>query len=66
MRPLETYRSGFHNPGLHGNLHLLQRTFMIPGIACRENYGLERMDQIKFAILETHGGISIIPSDAKA
>jgi uncharacterized membrane protein YcaP (DUF421 family) len=34
--------------------------------SARENHGLERMDQIKFAILETHGGISIIPSEAKA
>lgn len=34
--------------------------------SAREHHGLERMDQIKFAILETHGGISIIPSEAKA
>lgn len=34
--------------------------------SAREKHGLERMDQIKFAILETHGGISIIPSEAKA
>ncbi len=34
--------------------------------SARENYGLERMDQIKFAILETHGGISIIPSEARS
>jgi uncharacterized membrane protein YcaP (DUF421 family) len=33
--------------------------------SAREHHGLERMDQIKFAILETHGGISIIPSEAK-
>jgi uncharacterized membrane protein YcaP (DUF421 family) len=32
--------------------------------SARENHGLERMDQIKFAILETHGGISIVPSEA--
>jgi uncharacterized membrane protein YcaP (DUF421 family) len=34
--------------------------------SAREHHGLERMDQIKFAILETHGGISIIPSEAKS
>jgi uncharacterized membrane protein YcaP (DUF421 family) len=33
--------------------------------SARENYGLERMDQIKFAILETDGGISIIPREGK-
>lgn len=34
--------------------------------SARENHGLERMDQIKFAILETHGGISIVPSEARS
>lgn len=29
--------------------------------AARESQGLERMDQIKYAILERHGKISIIP-----
>jgi uncharacterized membrane protein YcaP (DUF421 family) len=29
--------------------------------SAREAHGLERMDQIKFAILECHGGISIVP-----
>jgi len=29
--------------------------------AARENQGLERLDQIKYAVLERHGGISIIP-----
>lgn len=29
--------------------------------AARERQGLERMDQIKFAVLERSGGISIIP-----
>jgi uncharacterized membrane protein YcaP (DUF421 family) len=29
--------------------------------AARESQGLERMDQIKYAVLETSGGISIIP-----
>jgi uncharacterized membrane protein YcaP (DUF421 family) len=29
--------------------------------AARENYGLERMDQIRHAILERDGQISIIP-----
>jgi len=31
--------------------------------AAREKHGLERLEQIKFAILEQHGGISIIPFD---
>lgn len=29
--------------------------------AARESQGLERMDQIKWAVLETSGGISIVP-----
>jgi uncharacterized membrane protein YcaP (DUF421 family) len=29
--------------------------------AARERQGLERMDQIKYAVLERSGGISIIP-----
>ena len=29
--------------------------------AARESHGLERMDQIKYAVLETSGAISIIP-----
>ena len=29
--------------------------------AARENHGLERLDQIKYAVLERSGGISIIP-----
>ena len=33
--------------------------------SAREAHGLERMDQIKFAILECHGGISIVPNEAR-
>jgi uncharacterized membrane protein YcaP (DUF421 family) len=29
--------------------------------SARENHGLERLDQIKYAVLERSGGISIIP-----
>ena len=29
--------------------------------SARQNHGLERMEQIKYAVLETNGGISIIP-----
>ena len=29
----------------------------------REKHGLERLEQFKYAILERHGGISVIPSD---
>jgi uncharacterized membrane protein YcaP (DUF421 family) len=29
----------------------------------REKHGLERLDQFKYAILERHGGISVIPTD---
>jgi uncharacterized membrane protein YcaP (DUF421 family) len=29
--------------------------------AARRHHGLERMDQIKYAVLESNGGISIIP-----
>ena len=31
--------------------------------AGREKHGLERLEQFKYAILERHGGISVIPSD---
>ena len=31
--------------------------------AARERHGLERLDQIKFAVLERSGGISIIPME---
>src|SRR5829696_1071094 len=31
--------------------------------AAREAHGLERLDQIKFAVLERSGGISIVPAD---
>lgn len=34
--------------------------------AARENHGIERMDQIKYAVLERSGGISIIPKDKAA
>ena len=29
--------------------------------SAREKHGIERMEQIKYAVLEAHGGISIIP-----
>jgi uncharacterized membrane protein YcaP (DUF421 family) len=32
--------------------------------AARRLQGLERMDQIKFAVLEVSGGITIVPNDA--
>ena len=31
--------------------------------AARERHGLERLDQIKFAVLERSGGISIVPME---
>jgi len=31
--------------------------------AGRENHGLERLEQFKYAILERHGGISVVPQD---
>ena len=31
--------------------------------AGREAHGLERLDQFKYAILERHGGISVVPTD---
>lgn len=33
--------------------------------AARQLQGLERMDQIKYAVLERSGGISIIPNQEK-
>lgn len=32
----------------------------------REKHGLERADQFKYAILERHGGISVVPADNAA
>jgi uncharacterized membrane protein YcaP (DUF421 family) len=32
-------------------------------VAAREHHGLERLDQIKYAVLERSGGISIIPAE---
>jgi uncharacterized membrane protein YcaP (DUF421 family) len=29
----------------------------------REKHGLERLDQFKYAILERHGGISVVPAE---
>jgi uncharacterized membrane protein YcaP (DUF421 family) len=31
--------------------------------AGREKHGLERLDQFKYAILERHGGISVVPTE---
>ena len=31
--------------------------------AARERHGLQRLDQIKFAIVERHGGISVVPNE---
>ena len=31
--------------------------------AGRENHGLERLEQFKYAILERHGGISVVPTE---
>lgn len=33
--------------------------------AGREHHGLERLDQFKYAILERHGGISVVPAEGK-
>lgn len=33
--------------------------------SARQLHGLERMDQVKYAVLETSGGISIVPRDSK-
>jgi uncharacterized membrane protein YcaP (DUF421 family) len=32
-------------------------------MSARESQGIERLDQIKFAVLEVSGGISIIPRE---
>ena len=34
-------------------------------VAAREAHGLETLDQIKYAVLERSGGISIVPRDGK-
>ena len=33
-------------------------------VAARELHGLERLDQVKYAVLERHGGISIVPKES--
>jgi uncharacterized membrane protein YcaP (DUF421 family) len=33
--------------------------------AARENLGLERLEQIKFAVVERNGSISIIPAEKR-
>ena len=33
--------------------------------AAREHHGLERLEQIKYAVLERSGGISIVPADGE-
>jgi uncharacterized membrane protein YcaP (DUF421 family) len=33
--------------------------------AARERHGLERLDQIKYAVLERSGGISIVPKESR-
>jgi uncharacterized membrane protein YcaP (DUF421 family) len=33
--------------------------------AAREQHGLERLDQIKFAVLEIGGHVSIIPAEKR-
>jgi uncharacterized membrane protein YcaP (DUF421 family) len=32
-------------------------------VAGREHHGLERLEQFKYAILERHGGISVVPQE---
>ena len=34
--------------------------------AGREKHGLERLEQFKYAILERHGGISVVPMDSRS
>jgi uncharacterized membrane protein YcaP (DUF421 family) len=34
-------------------------------MAARERHGLQTLDDIKYAIVERHGGISIVPADSK-
>jgi uncharacterized membrane protein YcaP (DUF421 family) len=34
-------------------------------MAAREKHGLEKLDDVKYAIVERHGGISIVPADRK-
>jgi uncharacterized membrane protein YcaP (DUF421 family) len=34
--------------------------------AARDRHGLQRLDEIKFAIVERHGGISVVPKKRRA
>jgi uncharacterized membrane protein YcaP (DUF421 family) len=34
--------------------------------AARDRHGLQRLDEIKFAIVERHGGISVVPKERHA
>jgi uncharacterized membrane protein YcaP (DUF421 family) len=52
----------------HGRLledHAKREGITLPEIlaAGREKHGLERLEQFKYAILERHGGISVIPTE---
>ncbi len=51
---------------LHGNMRRERITLEDILSAARETQGLESLEQIKFAILETNGQIAIIPKDRPA
>jgi uncharacterized membrane protein YcaP (DUF421 family) len=56
--PLVIVENGRPLPELIGRARIDEQDILS---AARERQGLERMDQIKYAVLETSGGISIIP-----
>lgn len=56
--PLVIVENGRPLPDLMGRARIDEQDILS---AARERLGLERMDQIKYAVLETSGGISIIP-----
>jgi uncharacterized membrane protein YcaP (DUF421 family) len=56
--PVILVENGRPLPEVLAKSHVSEDDILTAG---REKHGLERMDQIKWAVLETSGGISIVP-----
>ena len=56
--PVVLVENGTPLPGVLARCHLSEEDVMTAG---RERHGLERMAQIKWAVLESSGGISVVP-----
>lgn len=56
--PVVLVDNGRPLPGVLAKCHLSEDDILTAG---RERHGIERMDQIKWAVLEVSGGISVVP-----